>query len=159
MFKHNSCLDGRSILADAWPTGSHKSASFVTLRHIHGVLSATSGSNYRVTGPIRARYRTFGDTFTSNLADVMGHTSLPSCVALGHILGEICATSGSHYRVTVPIWARQRTFSDTFTGHDGIDKGARNRRMRGPPGHTSLPSFVNYRTHARGDKCDFRLPL
>ncbi|KAH3789177.1 hypothetical protein DPMN_167349 [Dreissena polymorpha] len=32
-----------------------------------------------------------------------GHTSLPSFVALGPILGEICATSGSHYRVTGSI--------------------------------------------------------
>ncbi|KAH3733511.1 hypothetical protein DPMN_039940 [Dreissena polymorpha] len=32
-----------------------------------------------------------------------GHTRLPSFVALGHILGEINATSGFHYRVTGSI--------------------------------------------------------
>ncbi|KAH3898413.1 hypothetical protein DPMN_022643 [Dreissena polymorpha] len=59
----------------------------------------------------RASKRTFGDTFTGNngtetragtwhMRDPSGHTSLPSFVALAHILREISATSGSYYRVT-----------------------------------------------------------
>ncbi|KAH3780898.1 hypothetical protein DPMN_158723 [Dreissena polymorpha] len=34
-----------------------------------------------------------------------GRTSLPSFVALGHLLREIIATSGSYYGVTGPIRA------------------------------------------------------
>ncbi|KAH3752402.1 hypothetical protein DPMN_187019 [Dreissena polymorpha] len=34
-----------------------------------------------------------------------GHTSLPSFVAVAHLLREIIATSGSYYGVTGPIRA------------------------------------------------------
>ncbi|KAH3850032.1 hypothetical protein DPMN_092437 [Dreissena polymorpha] len=39
-------------------------------------------------------------------------------VALGHLLREIIANSGSYYGVTGPI-GQLGTFGDTFTGSDG----------------------------------------
>ncbi|KAH3861220.1 hypothetical protein DPMN_024147 [Dreissena polymorpha] len=76
------------------------------------------------------------------MRDPSGHTSLPSFVALAHLLREISATSGSFYGVTGPIRASKRTFGDTFTGNDGTETRARTWRMRNLSGHTSLPSFV-----------------
>ncbi|KAH3861215.1 hypothetical protein DPMN_024143 [Dreissena polymorpha] len=76
------------------------------------------------------------------MRDLLGHTSLPSFVALAYLLRAISATSGSYYGVTGLIRASERTFGDTFTENDGTETLARTWRMRDPSGHTSLPSFV-----------------
>ncbi|KAH3862696.1 hypothetical protein DPMN_025669 [Dreissena polymorpha] len=76
------------------------------------------------------------------MRDPSENTSLPSFVAVAHLLREISATSGSYYGVTGPIRASLRTFGDTFTGNDGTEKRARTWRMRDQSEHTSLPSFV-----------------
>ncbi|KAH3830950.1 hypothetical protein DPMN_104207 [Dreissena polymorpha] len=55
------------------------------------------------------------------MLDPSGHTSLPSFVAVAHLLREIIAHSGSFYGVTGPIRASERTFIDTFTGSDGTE--------------------------------------
>ncbi|KAH3879941.1 hypothetical protein DPMN_003852 [Dreissena polymorpha] len=55
------------------------------------------------------------------MRDPSGHTSLPSFVAVAHLLREIIATSGSYYGVTGPIRASKRTFVDTLTGSDGTE--------------------------------------
>ncbi|KAH3752401.1 hypothetical protein DPMN_187018 [Dreissena polymorpha] len=52
------------------------------------------------------------------MRDPSGHTSLPSFVAVAHLLREIIGTSGSYYGVTGPIRASERTFGDTLTGSD-----------------------------------------
>ncbi|KAH3689451.1 hypothetical protein DPMN_194452 [Dreissena polymorpha] len=71
-----------------------------------------------------------------------GRTSLPSFVALGHLLREIIATSGSYYGVTGPIRPVSVPFGDTFTGSGGTKTPHCTFGMRGPSGRTSLPSFV-----------------
>ncbi|KAH3862695.1 hypothetical protein DPMN_025668 [Dreissena polymorpha] len=76
------------------------------------------------------------------MRDPSGHTSLPSFVALAHLLREISATSSSYNGVTGQILASKRTFGDTFTENDGTETRARTWRMRDKLGHTSLPSFV-----------------
>ncbi|KAH3830937.1 hypothetical protein DPMN_104194 [Dreissena polymorpha] len=55
------------------------------------------------------------------MRDPSGHTSLPSVVAVAHLLREIIAHSGSYYGVTGPIRASERTFINTFTGSDGTE--------------------------------------
>ncbi|KAH3845570.1 hypothetical protein DPMN_087851 [Dreissena polymorpha] len=50
-----------------------------------------------------------------------GQTCLPSFVALGHLLREIIATSGSYYGVTGPNTGQVGTFGDTFTGSGGTE--------------------------------------
>ncbi|KAH3780897.1 hypothetical protein DPMN_158722 [Dreissena polymorpha] len=98
------------------PSGRTSLPSFVALGHLRREIIATSGSYYGVTGPIRASLRTFGDPFTGSggtetphctfgMRGPSGRTSLPSFVALGHLLREIIATSGSYYGVTGPIRA------------------------------------------------------
>ncbi|KAH3830947.1 hypothetical protein DPMN_104204 [Dreissena polymorpha] len=47
------------------------------------------------------------------MRDPSGHTSLPSVVAVAHLLREIIAHSGSYYGVTGPIRASERTFINT----------------------------------------------
>ncbi|KAH3819709.1 hypothetical protein DPMN_121452 [Dreissena polymorpha] len=87
------------------------------------------------------------------MRDQSGNTSLPSFVALAHILGGISETSGSQYRVTGPIRAHKRTLCDTFIENDGTVSGALTRRMRDPSGNTSLPSFVAL-AHILGEKSE-----
>ncbi|KAH3752050.1 hypothetical protein DPMN_186658 [Dreissena polymorpha] len=73
-----------------------------------------------------------------------GHTSVPSFIDFGHTLGEISGAEDAHYRVTGPLRARKRIFRITFSGNDGTETGPRNWRMPGSPGHTSLPSFIDF---------------
>ncbi|KAH3883102.1 hypothetical protein DPMN_007052 [Dreissena polymorpha] len=55
------------------------------------------------------------------MRDPSVHTSLPSFVAVAHLLREIIAHSGSYFGATGPIRASKRTFIDTFTGSDGTE--------------------------------------
>ncbi|KAH3845574.1 hypothetical protein DPMN_087855 [Dreissena polymorpha] len=99
------------------PSGQTSLPSFVALGHLLREIIATSGSYYGVTGPIRAvsvpsatLSRTgSGGTETPHCTFGMlgpsGQTSLPSFVALGHLLREIIATSGSYYGVRGQIRA------------------------------------------------------
>ncbi|KAH3700147.1 hypothetical protein DPMN_075116 [Dreissena polymorpha] len=73
-----------------------------------------------------------------------GHTRLPSFIDFGHILGEISGAEDARYRVTGPIRAAKRKFRINVTGNDGSETGPRICRMRGPPSHTSLPSFIDF---------------
>ncbi|KAH3730939.1 hypothetical protein DPMN_056940 [Dreissena polymorpha] len=74
-----------------------------------------------------------------------GRRSLPSFVAIRHLLREIIATSGSYYGVTGPIGASKRTFGDTFTGSNGTETPYWTFGMRDPSGRRGLPSFVAIR--------------
>ncbi|KAH3845701.1 hypothetical protein DPMN_087984 [Dreissena polymorpha] len=76
------------------------------------------------------------------MRDPSGQTSLPSFVAVAHLLRKIIAHSGSCYGVTGPIRASKRTFIDTFTGSEGTETPYCTLRMLDPSGHTRLPSFV-----------------
>ncbi|KAH3867236.1 hypothetical protein DPMN_030362 [Dreissena polymorpha] len=51
-----------------------------------------------------------------------GQTSLPSFVALGHLLREIIATSGSYYGVTGQYGPVSVPSGDTFTGSGGTER-------------------------------------
>ncbi|KAH3850038.1 hypothetical protein DPMN_092443 [Dreissena polymorpha] len=98
------------------PSGQTSLPSFVALGHLLREIIATSGSYYGVTGPntgqlayLRRHFHRSGGTETPHCTFGMrgpsGQTSLPSFVALGHLLREIIATSGSYYGVTGPIRA------------------------------------------------------
>ncbi|KAH3752005.1 hypothetical protein DPMN_186613 [Dreissena polymorpha] len=107
--------------------GTHKSAKFHRFSTHTPRDKSTSGSYYGVTvASTLASMRTFGDTLTGNdgsetragtwrIRDLLGHTSLPSFVALARILREISATSGSYYRVTRPIHGQVSVHSATLS--------------------------------------------
>ncbi|KAH3868845.1 hypothetical protein DPMN_031999 [Dreissena polymorpha] len=99
------------------PSGRTSLPSFVAVGHLLREIIATSGSYYGVNGANtcqlaylrRTLFTGSGDTETPHCTFGMrgpsGRTSLPSFVAVGHLLREIIATSGSYYGVTGPIRA------------------------------------------------------
>ncbi|KAH3701514.1 hypothetical protein DPMN_076503 [Dreissena polymorpha] len=91
------------------PSGQTRSAKF----RRSGSPTPRDNRDFRlllwgVTGPNTGQLAYFGDTFTGSggtetphctfgMRGPSGQTSLPSFVALGHLLREIIATSGSYY--------------------------------------------------------------
>ncbi|KAH3689222.1 hypothetical protein DPMN_193691 [Dreissena polymorpha] len=66
------------------------------LRGQYGPVSVPSATTFTGSGGTETPHCTFG------MRGPSGQTSLPSFVALGHLLREIIATSGSYYGVTGP---------------------------------------------------------
>ncbi|KAH3700146.1 hypothetical protein DPMN_075115 [Dreissena polymorpha] len=118
-------------------------------------ISGAEDADYRKTGPIRACKRIFRITVIGNdgtetgprtwrMRGPPGHTSLLYFIDFGHILGKISGAEDAHYRVTGPMRARQRIFRIAVTGNDGTETCPRTWRMRGLPGHKSLPKFMDF---------------
>ncbi|KAH3689673.1 hypothetical protein DPMN_193498 [Dreissena polymorpha] len=99
------------------PSGQTSLPSFVALGHLLREIIATSGSYYGGNGAKYGPVSVPSATLSPEAVALRRHiallacvahraeTSLPSFVALGHLLREIIATSGSYYGVTGPIRA------------------------------------------------------
>ncbi|KAH3802412.1 hypothetical protein DPMN_156088 [Dreissena polymorpha] len=99
------------------PSGQTSLPSFVALGHLLREIIATSGSYYGVTGPNTGQFSVPSATLSPEAVALRRHIALLACVpigpnkscqvfvALGHLLREIIATSGSYYGVTGPIRA------------------------------------------------------
>ncbi|KAH3730944.1 hypothetical protein DPMN_056945 [Dreissena polymorpha] len=89
-----------------------------------------------------------------------GRRSLPSFVAIRHLLREIIATSGSYYGVNGGQYGPVSVPSATLSPEsDGTETPYWTFGMRGPSGRRSLPRFRRYQTPTPRDNRDFRLLL
>ncbi|KAH3845698.1 hypothetical protein DPMN_087981 [Dreissena polymorpha] len=87
-----------------------------------------------------------------------GRTSLPSFVALGHLLREIIATSGSYYGGNGAKYEPvSRTFGDTFTGSDGTENATLHFWHTWPIGPNKSAEFRRSGSPTPRDNRDFRL--